>query len=153
MSGPACICAINWVCSLKRRSIAVISAVAASILPASSLLVAWVLTLRSPRATAWMACTALPNGPVTAREMTVASAAATNESSTMQLTIAIMLVRWVALASAILPSICPAMWVPSAFIAANRSRRAGRDCSSEICWAWAPSPAATASRIALLAAK
>jgi hypothetical protein len=55
MSGPACICAISWVCSLKRRSIAVMSAVAASILPASSLLVAWVLTLRSPRATAWMA--------------------------------------------------------------------------------------------------
>jgi hypothetical protein len=65
----------------------------------------------------------------------MASAAATSDSSTMQPMMAIMLVRWVALASAILPSICPAMWVPSAFIAANRSRRAGRDCSSEICCA------------------
>ncbi len=84
MSGPACMSTICWVCSEKRRSITVMSRVAASILPASSLLVAWMLTDRSPRATDWMACTAWPSGRVMAREMTTPITAASSDSSTMQ---------------------------------------------------------------------
>ncbi|MNV46937.1 hypothetical protein D3C71_1387840 [compost metagenome] len=78
----------------------VISPVAASICPTSSALLARMVTPRSPRATDLMACTAWPSGRVMMREIMKARPAATSDSSSMQLMMAITLVRWVALASA-----------------------------------------------------